>query len=239
MTFGYTGDRSNGQYGNMGCVANQSSNGSCPQYTFNAANNQIVGYTYDAAGNMTVGGGHTYQYDAESRLISVDGGSTESYAYNALGQEVRFYTPSWYTFDYLYDPAGHWIGRMNSGAWDVPGVFHVGGRRFALYVGGATYFVHTNALGSTAMDSNFLGQVVGDMLLYPWGQSWAGGSPTWQYAGFEFGDPATGFYPTANRSYPVLLGRWLTPDPSRFSRFFDDPQTLEHVFVCTQQSVAI
>jgi YD repeat-containing protein len=50
------------------------------------------GYTYDAAGNLTTEGTgfgtHTYQWDAEGRLKSVDNGSTLSFVYNGLGQRV-------------------------------------------------------------------------------------------------------------------------------------------------------
>src|SRR5207253_8770986 len=74
LTFSY--DR----YGNMTCVVDQQTNGLCSNYTFNASTNQISnsGYTYDAAGNLTADGSgtgsHTYQWDAENRLISIDSG---------------------------------------------------------------------------------------------------------------------------------------------------------------------
>src|SRR5438309_10878598 len=35
-----------------------------------------VNYTYDAAGNVTNDGVHSYGYDSENRIVSVDGGST-------------------------------------------------------------------------------------------------------------------------------------------------------------------
>ena len=48
--------------------------------------------TYDAAGNMTGDGTgtgtHTYAWDAEGRLKSVDGGATATFTYNALGQRA-------------------------------------------------------------------------------------------------------------------------------------------------------
>src|SRR5207244_3742196 len=39
-------------------------------------------YSYDANGNVTNDGNHTYTYDSENRLVSVDGGSIASYAYD-------------------------------------------------------------------------------------------------------------------------------------------------------------
>ncbi|MGH9450753.1 MAG: hypothetical protein ACRD11_09435 [Terriglobia bacterium] len=34
-------------------------------------------------------GTHTYQYDAEGRIVSVDNGTTASCVYNALGERVE------------------------------------------------------------------------------------------------------------------------------------------------------
>ena len=75
----------------MTCVVNGSTNGLCPQYTFNAANNQIStsGFTYDQAGNLTSDGTHSYTWDGEGRLLTMDGGTTANITYNALGQMVQ------------------------------------------------------------------------------------------------------------------------------------------------------
>ena len=186
LAFSYTQDGSTGQYGNMTCSLNSSTSGPCAQYTFNGAN-QISGYTYDAAGDMISGGGHTYQYDAEGRLASVDGGTTESYIYNALGQQVRLVSSS-YTWDHLYDSAGQWMGRWSNNAWAASGVFHLAGRPFAIYID-QTYFIHVNNLGSTVMTTTPQGVVDGDTQMYPWGQDWLGGTPEWHFAAFQY--PAT------------------------------------------------
>ena len=39
-----------------------------------------LNYTYDAAGNVTNDGVHSYTYDSENRIVSVDVGSTAIYA---------------------------------------------------------------------------------------------------------------------------------------------------------------
>jgi RHS repeat-associated protein len=46
-------------------------------------------YTYDAAGNVTNDLVHTYQYDAENRLVSVDGGATATYSYDHQNRRVK------------------------------------------------------------------------------------------------------------------------------------------------------
>jgi hypothetical protein len=43
---------------------------------------------------MTADGTHTYQWDAEGRMTSVDSGSTVTQKYNALGQRVESFLPS-------------------------------------------------------------------------------------------------------------------------------------------------
>ena len=69
------------QFGNMRCtggVGGGSTNGPCPAWTYNTSNQLATstGCTYDAAGNMTkdcsTAAGHTYQWDAEGRVSSVD-----------------------------------------------------------------------------------------------------------------------------------------------------------------------
>ena len=57
-------------------------------------NNQIatvngVSYSYDLSGNLTADGTHNYQYDAASRMVSVDGGSTTSSSYDSANRRVK------------------------------------------------------------------------------------------------------------------------------------------------------
>jgi YD repeat-containing protein len=122
LTFGYTADSSNGQYGNMSCVINGQTNGACPQVVFAASTNRATTISsssigYDAAGNVTsdpsTGTTHTYQWDAEGRLASIDSGSRYSIVYNALGNRAAFVYPS-ATYEYLYDLAGNNIGSPNN-----------------------------------------------------------------------------------------------------------------------------
>jgi YD repeat-containing protein len=99
LTFGYTGDGSNGQYGNLNCVTNAQTNGPCPNGSFSASSNRLTtsGFSYDAAGNLTQDSStipaHTYQWDAEGRVSSVDNGSTWSFTYNAVGDRVQWAHP--------------------------------------------------------------------------------------------------------------------------------------------------
>jgi RHS repeat-associated protein len=46
-------------------------------------------YVYDAAGNLTRDEANTYSYDAEHRLIQVDGGTTASYVYDHENRRIK------------------------------------------------------------------------------------------------------------------------------------------------------
>ena len=81
----------------MSCVTTHT----CTNVTFYPATNHIAtsGYTYDAAGNMLEDSSnypahpvHTYQWDAEGRVSTVDAGlnPTWTFTYNALGHRVQW-----------------------------------------------------------------------------------------------------------------------------------------------------
>src|SRR5207302_83570 len=63
--------------------------------TFSGANNRMDGYSYDASGNLLNDGSHQYFYDAENRLIQMDGTlgncstATACYKYDAEGRRVQ------------------------------------------------------------------------------------------------------------------------------------------------------
>jgi len=131
-------------------------------------NNQINsrGYTYGLQGNMTADGVHTYAYDAEGNLNSVDSGSTLTEAYNALGWRVEASNASG-VVDYLHDAAGEMIGGSFTGGSNQYIYFR--GGLMAQYSNGAS-FAHLNGLGSTQQFTDWTGANPVDTLFYPWGQ---------------------------------------------------------------------
>jgi RHS repeat-associated protein len=212
LTFSY--DR----YGNMTCSTNQNTNGPCPNYSFNASTNQInnTGFTYDAAGNLTADGTgtgtHTYHWDAENRLTSIDNGSTATYTYNALGERVEKNVAGAYT-EYVYHPSGEEVGENNRSSWMQ--IIPLNGRHLAHYQNGA-YFMHTNSLGSTSQVTDYTGNMAQDQLYYPWGQEWSmvGTSVEKRFAKLRHRDETeTGLDPTHYRMFSSTQGRWLSKDP--------------------------
>jgi RHS repeat-associated protein len=136
--------------------------GSCHTFhqTFNTQN-RLIGppYLYDAAGNMTYDGTHTYTFDAESRLIQVDGTvgtcstATACYTYDAIGRRVEKATGST-KHDYFYDLSSNVIDEWCTNCsgytgWSFGYVYFDGA--LAAEYGGSTYFVHGDHLGSTRL----------------------------------------------------------------------------------------
>jgi hypothetical protein len=216
--FAYVYDR----YGNMTCTINGSTNGPCPQYSFNTANNQITtsGFTYDSSGDLTGDGTNTYQYDAEQHLISVNGGSTEASSYNALGQWVEQRLPGIDQDEYFYDPSGTMLGLFTAAQLHWWSQYIRLGRRIIAYYWADpnTRFLHADALGSTLEVELQNGSVWTDLLQYPWGQEWqALGTNNWDedFAGYDHTDQfADDQYPTPFRRYDPDHGRWLTRHPA-------------------------
>ena len=189
--------------------------------------------SYDAAGNMTNDGSHTYTWDAEGRAVTVDGGSTRTFTYNALGERVEWAYPGG-AAEMLFDPSGTWLGQ--AGTYSL---VNFGGGHAVLYGGGETYFQHFNSVGSTAMQTKHDGSVVGDIAFYPLGAVWA--QPLSGY-GYNFAslparDLASNTDITAFRQYNFTLGRWLSPDPlgghitnpqsfNRYAYVLNNPTTL-------------
>src|SRR5262249_10936436 len=61
--------------------------GSAPTNRVSAVN--CTSYLNDADGNITNDGVHSYSYDSENRLASVDGGATASYAYDHQNHRIK------------------------------------------------------------------------------------------------------------------------------------------------------
>ncbi len=224
----YTYDR----WGNMSC----SGSGLCTSMSYNASNNNqlisvgLASVTYDAAGNLTQDTSsvpsRSYQWDAEGHIRSIDGGTTASMTFNALGWRV-----------YRTNGArSYWVdlqGRLLGGSWaQWNAAVPFGGRTLAEYASGSNetlYFDHPNALGSEEQWTNWAGSYAGEVQFYPWGAKWGdttNGNLYQYYASLQLYDPEVDGYQPPNRYEIPRLGRWLTPDPiGKQAVKLDDPQT--------------
>jgi RHS repeat-associated protein len=219
-----------GPWGNMSC----SGSGLCPSLTYNSQNNNQLAtignysFSYDAAGDLLQDPSnypaqpvHTYQWDAEGRVASVDGGSTWSFTYNALGVRVQWASSGGGEL-HLFDPEGNWLGNANSYT-----LVRFGDRAFALYEGSETDFNHVNALDSASMRTLQSGAEAEDILFYPWGDVWeVQGSGGYNFANIPYRDVTTTTDITTARFSSPNFGRWLSPDPIGVKAVkLNDPQT--------------
>jgi RHS repeat-associated protein len=114
-------------------------------------NNRFLGapFQYDAAGNMIHDASHSYTYDAENRLIKVDGGSTATYAYDPDGRRVAK-TISGTTTNYAYDSGSNVLFETQGSSWTTAYIYFAGALH-AQYRNNTTNFLHRDHLGSTRL----------------------------------------------------------------------------------------
>jgi RHS repeat-associated protein len=196
-------------------------------------NNRLLGapYQYDAAGNMTHDASHSYTYDAENRLIQVDGGSTASYVYDAEGRRVQKTVGSTQT-DYIYDLSGNVVSELNSSTW-FNVYLRLNGKLFAQYTVGAprTQFIHTDHLGSTRVVTSFVpgtppNYSVYDSLDYlPFGEQIAGGTATTHKFTGKERDSESNLDNFGARYNSSSMGRFMSPDQNNAGGTQDNPQS--------------
>ena len=232
QTYTYTGDGSNGQYGNMSCTASPS-NPKCLAPTYSAATNHIAGYQYDAAGNVINDGTFGYQWDAEGKLIAItlSGNSIAANMYNALGQNVR-HVGSGETTDEAYGADGSLLWRNTGGDSYTRAFVPFQGRILAEYYSGGTLFDRPDEIGSLTIANDYATNHSAERLFYPFGELWTGSDvynlgmhQTFAQLPDYDNDANSDLYNTLNRHY-TPSGRWLSPDPGGVKVVkLDDPQT--------------
>jgi RHS repeat-associated protein len=191
--------------------------------TFFQGNNRMDGYLYDAAGNLLSDGSHTYAYDAENRIKSVDNGGT-TYTYDANGQRIEKITGS-NQVHYFYGEDGNVLVEKNQSGTTLKEYVYAAGQRIERS-GGQTYFVHTDHLGSARTVTNYTGAVTDALDYLPFGEQISGATATRQkFTGYER-DGETGNDYASARYFGSGMGRFLSPDPlvGRIAA----PQSLNH-----------
>lgn len=191
-------------------------------------NNHIQGapWSYDAAGNMINDTFHNYTYDAENRLIRVDGGTTATYIYDAEGRRVRS-TRNGTTVDYMYGLGGE-VAEMNSGGSLNRAEIYFAGAHLATFTNPMMYFNHSDWLGTERVRSSASGTQAETCTNLPFGDGAScTGSDTspLHYTGEEH-DAESNLEHTQFRQLSTTQGRWLSPDPYMGSMDLTNPQSL-------------
>jgi RHS repeat-associated protein len=167
-------------------------------------------YQYDAAGNMTYDGTHHYTYDAENRVIQVDGGTTATYFYDPSGRRVSK-TTGGQTTNYGYDLAGNVVFETQGSTLETA-YLYFGGALRAQYKNGTTSFIHHDHLGSTRLVTA-VNQSPTDILDYlPYGEQISGDTTTTHKFTGKERDTESGLDDFGARYYASNIGRFMAAD---------------------------
>ena len=205
-------------------------NGQTTTYTANNRNaysavNGSTTYTpqYDDNGNLIQDDQHSYTYDFENHLISVDNGNTATYTYDALGRRIRKQTQSG-VVNYYY--AGNQIVEERNADNTVIATYLYGiGIDDILQMrrNGQDYWYHKNHLGSVVAITDGQGSVVERYEYDPYGkltiyaangneQTVSATDNIFFFTGREY-DFETGLYHYRARTFHPRLGRFMQQDP--------------------------
>ncbi len=221
VAFNYKYDR----FGNRWQQNVTAGSGPAPQYAFDA-NNRIIptnctnttAFCYDAAGNMLQDTFHTYSYDAEGRILTVDAtsGSPTSYAYDAMGHRAQR-TKGGVVSYFGYDLAGHSIVEYQTNPnLGVRFEAYAGPRHLVTYSHGFTYFDFQDVVGTERVHITQEGAHSESTFSLPFGD----GQFTWGDIGLTGPTHFTGKERDAEsnldyfgaRYYGSTQGRFMTPD---------------------------
>jgi RHS repeat-associated protein len=197
------------------------------------ANNRITGVTgitYDTSGDLTSDGSgtgsHKYFYDAENRIIQVDGTlgacstATACYVYDAEGRRVRKTTNSGGSVDYLYDLAGHQASEVGPAGVFNRGELYAGNRHLATYTAGAngsTFFTHTDWLGTERARTDMTAAACETVSSLPFGDGQTISGTCGDVSPMHFTgkqrDSESGLDNFGARYDSSSMGRFMSPDP--------------------------
>lgn len=220
---------------NMDALGNRTTvttNGVVSTYTANNMNayTNITGgenrnFQYDNNGNMLSDGTHTYQYNYNNRLISVDDGQTATYKYDAMNRRIqKTIVATNSTINYYYCGNQAIEERDADNAVTATYIFGISiDDVLQMKRGNNTYFYHKNHLGSVVALTDNNSNVVERYEYDPYGQPYffdANDNSLDQsainnvvlYTGREY-DVETGFYYFRARNMCPMLGRFAQHDP--------------------------
>jgi uncharacterized protein RhaS with RHS repeats len=161
-------------------------------------------YSYDAAGNVTNDGSHSYVYDAENRVVGVDGGAA-TYSYDERNWRVKKTVGSSVTH-YVWE-GGQVLSEHNgsTGAVIVDYIY-AGGRMIAKEEAGARWYFLSDRL-SVRVSLDASGNVVGRQGHLPFGEDFSesGAQQKHHLTSYER-DAESGLDHAVNRYYGSNVG---------------------------------
>ncbi|MBS1821912.1 MAG: hypothetical protein JST61_08055 [Acidobacteria bacterium] len=120
----------------------------------------------------------SYTYDAEGRVLKVDGGTTASYVYDALDHRVQTVelvpgTTALATTLYAFNISGQRVASFSGSGSPVSNQVYAGGAPVAFYQGGSIHYQHQDWLGTERARTNASGAVEGTYQSLPFGDGFA------------------------------------------------------------------
>jgi RHS repeat-associated protein len=184
-----------------------------------------VNYTYDAAGNVTSDGVHSFTYDAENRVVSVDGGTTATYSYDHANRRVKKVVGST-TTHYVWE-GGQVIAEHNGSTGAVITEYIIAGGRMIAREGGGRVFFLYDRLSVRATITDGQGGIQGRQSHLPFGEELVatGTTDKHRFTSYER-DGETGTDYAVNRTNSPSIGRFFQVDkvagdgsPQRLNRY--------------------
>ena len=205
---------------------------------------RVAGLTRNAAPRVDL------NYDNNGNLLNLP---DKVFRYNRKGELVQFETAAGLIADYRYDHTGTrvsktiqngpgpalttlFLGNVAEIRDGQPAYFaNLGRLRVAIRHQGATRFVHSNYLGSTAFFSDAAGIKIAAITYRPYGNlaSTSGVVDFRTYGSHPF-DAESGLFYMKRRYYCPELGRFLTPDPLAVyqpSKYLHNPKVCIRTFM--------
>jgi RHS repeat-associated protein len=183
-----------------------------------------INYTYDAAGNVLNDGTHSYSYDAENRIASVDAGVTAQYSYDIQNRRVKKASGG-ATTHYVWE-GFKVIAEHNGSNGAVNANYVYSGSRMVAKIMGITpqYFLSDKLSTRLILDTS--GNVLGRQAHLPFGEEFAG-SGTQEKHNFTTyeSDVESATDYAINRQYAQGVGRFQSADPYTASGGAGEPQS--------------
>jgi RHS repeat-associated protein len=205
--------------------------------SFDASTNRITGWSYDAAGNLLNDGVHSYTYDAENKVKTVDAAS--AYVYDGEGRRVKKLVGE--NMRFVYSMGGQLVAEFDGSNGMLKKEYVYGGSLQAtIDAANGTQYTTPDTLGSPRVVTNASGAVVSRHDYLPFGVELGVGAGG-RTAGMGFGvvdgnrkkftskerDNETGLDYFEARYYASTQGRFTSVDPENYQAMRDlsDPQS--------------
>ena len=214
------------QYDSNGNRTTKTDNGNTTVYGLQPNSNRLtqignVHQTLDANGNLLNDGAHSYTYNAQNRLASVDGATT--YGYNADDQRVKKTTQTGTTL-YAWDN-DHIIGEYTQGNQNSTAqateTIYFGNTPVAAVQNGNIYRIYADQIDTPRIITDATGKTVWSWESKPFGETAPNEDPDQDGLSLHYSqrfpgqtyDAETGLHYNFHRDYNPQTGRYVQSDP--------------------------